>query len=237
LERPDVRLALSVAALAMLAHGQPAPYRPIPFPPVDEARNDPQLAAFRDTLLGIAKRRVVEELVAVASATVQIDGEPFAARLRRDFTDRVTPPWDAFREALSLGGAFTTTRGAIRGRREFCAPYVYGTFPSTLPPWIGGENLPRAITRSTTPVFEAPDRSSRVLARLGHVIVEYLDHVPPEAAEPNDRGWVLIALSPTRKGYVSADAARSPRDWHVCLANEAGRWQISAAAVDEFSME
>ena len=93
------------------------------------------------------------------------------------------------------------------------------------------------ITRSQTPVYAAPNRLSGAIGKVGHSIVEYLDHVPPAAATPKDSGWVLIALSPATKGYVSADAARSPRDWHVCLAKEAGRWRISAFDVDEFPME
>ena len=117
-----MRAALSVAAFMILVHSQPALYRPIPFAPVDEAGKDPELVAFREALLGAAKRRAVTALVESASETVKVDGEPFAVRLRRDFTDKVTPPWDDFSGALSLGGAFTTTRGAIRDRREFCAP-------------------------------------------------------------------------------------------------------------------
>jgi hypothetical protein len=37
--------------------------------------------------------------------------------------------WASIERPLLLGGAFTTTRGAVHGRREFCAPYPYASFP------------------------------------------------------------------------------------------------------------
>ena len=33
------------------------------------------------------------------------------------------PSWAHLESALALGGSFTTTRGRVEQRREFCAPY------------------------------------------------------------------------------------------------------------------
>jgi hypothetical protein len=106
---------------------------------------------------------------------------------------------------LSLGGSFTASGSAQPGRREFCAPYVYSAFPTTLPPWIGGENLPWAVIREQTPVYERQDVSSRVIGRIGPAIVEFISAVEPGLIKPGDHGWV------TRTGTLLARLATPSR--------------------------
>ena len=222
-----MRAALVVLAFA-IAVGQPPEYRPIPFPPVDAARKDNDLAAFREHVRAIAKRRSIADLVTVTSKTVEDQGEPLASRLRRDFLEIGAPHWQRLLGALRLGGAHTVTRGAVAGRAEFCAPYVYAAFPGTLPPWIGGESLPWVVTAPNAPVHEKPNVTSTVIGRVGPAIVEYFDEVPSHARTPPDSGWVLIALTASARGFVSREVARSPSDWHVCFAKENDDWRVSA---------
>ena len=228
---------ISVLAVMVLTVTQPAPYRPIPFAPVDQAKDEPELVVFRQRLIDVAERRAVDELLSLASQTTQTEGSTTVSSLRREFTEVVPPPWQAFKEALSLGGAFTTTRGAVRGRREFCAPYVYSAFPSTLPEWIGGEQLPWVIVRADAPVYARPSLSSPLVARTGHAIVEFLDHIGPGLVAKADPGWVHIALSPKRRGFVTEDSARSPEDWHVCMAREDGGWRVTEFARFRFELQ
>ena len=187
-------------------------------------------------LLDIAKRGAIDELVAAASGTTSNSGETTATRIRRDFTEVVTPPWREFAAVLSLGGAFTTTRGAVRGRQEFCAPYVYAAFPEALPVWIGGEQLPWVVTKANTKVYTRTSTSSRVVATLNPSIVEKLDALPPGVVKSGDEGWVLVAVTHTLRGFVRGSAAQSPDDWHVCLAKEADGWRISEFTLYRFAM-
>lgn len=234
-----MRIALFILALTAFSYGQRVVYTPIPFPPVDEADEDAELERFRSEVVSAAKRRSLDGLVALASRETKVDLEPVAARLTRDFTEIVQPPWDQFIGALELGGTFTTTRDAVRGRREFCAPYVYSDFPSALPTWAETGLLPSAIIKPNTPVYERPTTSSPVMGRLGYAIVESISSIAAEASTPPDRGWASVTLTmfPTTRGYVSGDAIRSPDDWHVCFAKESVGWRISRFSPTGFMLE
>jgi hypothetical protein len=189
-------------------------------------------------LLDIAERRSVPELVAAASSQkITNSTDSVASRLSRDFTEKVEPPWRQFVDALRLGGAFTTTRGTVAGRREFCAPYVYSAFPEDIPNSIGALELPWAIVRSNTPVYAAPSKSAKVVGRLGYALVEFLDYFPPGVVSAGDPGWVHVTVTESRRGFVVGDAARSPEDWHVCLAREPDGWRIVEFSQDRFELK
>jgi hypothetical protein len=134
--------------------------------------------------------------------------------------------------ALALGGTFTTSRGAVPGRREFCAPYVYSAFPEELPRWLEGEENPWAIIGSNVPVREQPRPSARVLTRLSWELVKadgWRD------ADPKGRlQWANVTLPDGRSGYVQEGQIRPTTDYHVCFAKIDGRWLMTSFARDEY---
>ena len=167
-----MRAALVVLAFA-IAVGQPPEYRRSGFPPVDAARKDNDLAAFREHVRAIAKRRSIADLVTVTSKTVEVQGEPLASRLRRDFLEIGARALGAIARRAALGWrAHGHTRGGRRPRGILRARYVSAAFPGTLPPWIGGESLRWVVTAPNAPVHEKPNVTSTVIGRVGPAIVE-----------------------------------------------------------------
>lgn len=223
---------------------QPAGYAPIPFGPIDEAVTDPTLSRFRSELTEIVERRALEDLMRIVepTASMQTRGSN-AETFLRDFVDSGDELWPILRRVLALGGTFTTSRGAVVGRREFCAPYVYSAFPVTLPEWIGGETYPWAITGRNVAVRKAPTVASPVVARLSYVLVEYKSQQdnsvnPTDPPRPNmfQPTWIQVAITPERFGWVHGALIRSPQDWHVCMARIGNRWLISEFVRGEFDL-
>jgi hypothetical protein len=131
--------------------------------------------------------------------------------------------------ALALGGVFTTTRGAERGRREFCAPYVYAAYPSELPQELQGETLPWVILGNEVPVHARPDARSSVIQRLSYSLV--FANGPAVAGGSNGSTWQEVELGKT-VGYVDRSMLRSPTDYYVCMAKFGENWLITDITSD-----
>lgn len=195
--------------------------RHFPFPFVDEAGQDPEFKAFRDRLERDAKK---PDLQALSSAMTP------ALRTR-------WPGWletIAYHTAriLSLGGSFTTTRGAVPGRREFCAPYVYSAFPNELPSAIEGEADPWAIVGAHVPGRAQPRPTARVLTNLSWELVKaggWLDRDPQRRLQ-----WARVDLLDGRRGYVQEGQIRAATDYHVCFARIDGHWLMTKFANDQY---
>jgi hypothetical protein len=103
-------------------------------PPLDEAAQDPTFDEFRTRLIAAVKARDAKFVIDAAVPLLQqrfkeglaLPPSAFAGPARED------AEWRELERVLLLGGSFTTTRGARRGRREFCAPYAYSTYPTQL---------------------------------------------------------------------------------------------------------
>lgn len=226
--------AWTIAALISLCglQGEPAAQsappgiRPVfPFPLVDQAKQDPEFAAFRDSLLAAARKR---------------DASALAASMDRELQSRehawLSPPFSntiAFEveRALALGGAFTETRGAVLGRREFCAPYVYGAFPNQLPDFLDGEGDPWAIVGSHVPVRAQRSPSARTVTYLSWELVKadaWLDADPESHLR-----WAEVTLPSGRSGFVQELQIRRTTDYHVCFAKIDGAWRMTTFARDQ----
>jgi hypothetical protein len=75
--------------------------------------------------------------------------------------------------ALALGGAFTTDHGAQDGRREFCAPYAYSSYPR-LPGDLQdatGDGLAWPVLGTNVAVRDQPSIKARIIARLDYNLV------------------------------------------------------------------
>jgi hypothetical protein len=204
--------------------------------PVDQAAQDPSLKRTRDALLEAVKSRDAAAVLQYVSPTVVVDASEAAGgqgweTLANSLSVKLGAQhehadWIGLDAALSLGGAFTTTRGAVFGRREFCAPYVFGAFPETLPDSVQGENSPWALTRKDVDVRQAPDASSPLIAKLSYALLQAPGdvHRDPKTA----RMWQAVELPGGREAFVPADAIWNPAGYHVCMAKIDGRWLVSA---------
>lgn len=196
-----------------------------PFPLVDEAKQEPEFAAFRAGLL-----------VAVKNRDPKAIAEAMSPALRDRQRGLFVPPFIntiayETERALALGGSFTTTRGAVFGRREFCAPYVYSAFPNVLPDALEGEVDPWAIIDAHVPVRAQRRPTAGVIAYLSWELVRasgWLD------ADPESRRrWAEVTLPDGRHGYVPEGKIQPPDDYHVCFAKIDGRWLMTAFERDQ----
>ena len=127
--------AFVVGCLAGAAETPPGGATSPRFPllPVDEATHDNSLLKFRAELIAAVKRRDVEGVMRNVDANVDRSRDKDALRGRLSWNGGDNPSWAHLESALALGGSFTTTRGRVEQRREFCAPYTYSTYPWPVP--------------------------------------------------------------------------------------------------------
>jgi len=223
-------LVVAIFAVASIGLGQ-SPRLP-QLLPVDAATEDESLRIARDAALAAAKTRNVDALMTLVSPTVFIGEGPNAPGatqrvLRESLADPKYQWWQGLEDALSHGGAFTTTRGAMAGQREFCAPYFYATFPMELPDAVQGERTPWVVIDKDVAVHAAPDAKSRVLARWSYVIVQANGGEQEDAKIPGVR-WQSVDFPEDSESFVLANKIRNPEGYHVCFAKEWGKWRISA---------
>ncbi len=196
--------------------------------PVDEALSDASLVEFRRALIGALRAGDVDHVL--GGMTPQLMGSRqghWRAIPRRDLGS--SGAWVEFQRLLAMGGSFTTTRGAVLGRREFCAPYVYSAFPERpLPDSIAGEVDPWVILGEKVPVYAERHTRSKVLLHLSHAIVR----TGGGLLGPGQDGtfWAPLHLPDDREGFVIAEQIRSPSDYHACFAKIDGAWRITAFA-------
>jgi hypothetical protein len=202
--------------------------------PTDEAAQDPALMTVRQQVLAAAKNRNARSLMFYVSSRVMLEGvmaegDANWRALDRVLADKDDSNWTEIPRALNLGGAFTTTRGAVLGRREFCAPYPYAALPERVPDAVLGERPPWVITEKDVEVHSSPDLRSAVLGRLSYSMVQ------ANGAERRDARdasvvWQTINLPDEKEGFVVASTIWFPGGYHVCFARDGGQWTISAIA-------
>jgi hypothetical protein len=216
-----VSLVLAIGVAPTGAQGTSgAQLRHFPFPFVDEAVRDPELRAFRDQLQRDLK---VSNLTALAEAMVP--------SLRSDWEGSLPTIAYQAQRALALGGAFTMTRGAVRGRREFCAPYVYAALPNDVPAAIDDEGVPWAIVGDHVPMRAQPQPTARVTAYLSWELVKtgtWYDDPQRHLL------WAQVHLPDGRAGWVQEAQIRNATDYHVCFAKIDGRWLMTQFARDQY---
>lgn len=212
---------------------QPSRQLRFPFPPVDEARLDPGFKAFRDRFIAAVKARDVSVVLKLMSPQLRSKLESWLSRPRSDFIGGAEQvDWGEFDRLLALGGSFTTWRGAVDGRREFCAPYVYSAYPSRIPAPIEGENDPWVIIKAHVPVRAEPSLKARVVTYLSYELVKADGWLGPD--QENGLQWAEVALLNGREGYVREGDIRDPTDYHACFAKVDGQWLMTAFARDVY---
>jgi hypothetical protein len=187
-------------------------------PPQDEAALDPELATFRDRLLRALKGRDLKAILEIAAP---------APRQRLEVSASIGPQaedWIHLERALTLGGTFTTTRGAVRGRREFCAPYTYSAYPTRpVPEDLAGEVDPWVIIGPKIELRLEPQSGAPRLITLSHELVK----LSGESRDGGDPFWFGVVAPDGREGWVRSSEIRDPEDYHVCFARVDGQWLIS----------
>jgi hypothetical protein len=199
--------------------------------PVDEALSEPALAAIRARLVAALERKDLGTVASVLSGVPEPDRSPMplVAQLAQD--DEMQK---GILEALKYGGAFTTERGRQPGRREFCAPYPYATYPNVgdNEPWIA--EAPGIVLGRDVAVHERPTKQSPVIARLTHAIVGSEGTLV--GLDDLRSTWVLITLPGPREGYVLDAEIWRPDEYHVCFEKSSNGWVVSTVGKDTFQV-
>lgn len=208
--------AVSLAALALGAssnadHVRNGQRARVPFPPVDEAVRDIELSAVRGALIRAAlagDRAAFIELVADEFGGGEPARSATLSGLREEYFARTAA-------LLASGGIFVKDD-------YFCAPYWHHSRlrSVTLPTHMVQELWPSAVLVPETPVFEGPDATTRVVARLGLELVDVVDY--PVG------GFAKIVVAPDVNGFVRLDAvSKQNSDEEACFAKRDGRWRLA----------
>lgn len=206
--------------------------------PIDEAEKDEGLLEFRNRLISAVKVRNAEFVL--EAAVDELRGQLRALALPKTAfagPSYEAADWPELEELLRLGGSFTTTRGRVFGRREFCAPYVYSAYPQRdviafLLEKLAGRDenptsLPSVILGSKVPARRRPEQDARIVEHLSHDLLL----VREERGTPPD--WYSVYLSDTVFAWVRAGQIRSPLDYHACFATIDGRWRLTEFEKDK----
>lgn len=212
------RLALLLAPLACKGEVKPPDTAPLPAlagwgeaRPVDEATRDASLAAVRDTLLDIARRRDSAALAAHLAPTIKFSfgdsqGGPagfFAHWKQYQSMDKL---WATLIDVLEHGGRMADPN-------SFLAPWTFQALPDSL------DAFEYLVVRDSNVVMYATASSDSALGTLSFDIVH-------ANGSPTDSLWRAIRLKDGRSGFVESKSIRSPVDYRIGLRKMGGRWMI-----------
>ena len=213
-----LRLCLMTLSVLALIAAEPLA-RPVK--PIDQARNDKDLADTRDRFANAVARK---DFIAVAGFIAEDarvgagSGMPaLVAWLRRD-----PALWEELARALALGGRMPRPG-------EFEAPYTQFVRERGVPPEELGVVIGRGI-----PVHETPNERSQVLARYSHetavvkrwwVADTFAEATKADAPAPEP--WVEIQLpSSKRPGYMQKRWVRWVGALRIGFAKRGGQWLV-----------
>lgn len=231
---PPIGIGTILMLLACVGRGEvrgaTAQSSPVQVKPVDEASEDSVFSAYRSALRTAVRDRDVAALLTAVAPDLR---SRLAEWLdpKRALHGGEKEDWRELEQLLALGGTFTATRGAVKGRREFCAPYVYSAYPWPVPSGYGSEVDPSVLLEADVAVHAAPSSTSPVLTRLSYALVQEVGGGYPGDGRPGPT-WTLVILQDDREGYVLDTQIRSPTDYHACFAQIEGRWQMVRFARD-----
>lgn len=220
-------IASTIVWVSLTGQDRPAQDSPSPVvrvDPVDEAARSPSFVRFRQLFIAAVGAHDAAAVLAMTEQTI-----------RRDFQNSLPEPgrasdpsdstWTHLKDLLALGGAFTTNRGVKRGRDEFCAPYVYSSYPYPLPDALSGGLDPWVILTDSAAVRLAPSLTAPVVASLDHQLVKAMAGKIPSRPGPGPT-WAVVQLPSIDEGYVLDTEIRSPDDYHACFAEIDGEWMM-----------
>ena len=185
--------------------------------PIDEANQNPDFRAFRDSLLAAVERKDLDFLLDHMDDQVRVnfgadhgkgDFIKFWKLNERPEESRL---WYELKKVLRLGGAFSDEE-----KTSFTAPYLYTSFPKSF-----DEFLYAAIIDSVVYLREEPDSNSAVLDTLRYAVVK-------KASEFWTRySWTRIETLSGIKGYIESRNIRSPLDFRARFVKINGKWKMT----------
>jgi hypothetical protein len=205
-----------------------APQRDVPrLSPVDEGASDPEFRAYRERLLAAVRARDERALIALVAPDIFLSfggGEQGAGAFRttRKLWSRESEIWRELEEILTKGGVF---RVITEERRQFCAPYVFASFPEE---YDGFMNV--AVTEPAAPLHAEPRDDSKVLATLAYEIVKPALFQPPELNHEDEHktpDWRKVETFDGITGYIRESAIRSPLGYRACFEPRDGAWAMT----------
>jgi hypothetical protein len=179
--------------------------------PVDEATRNASLAAVRDTLLAIARRRDSSALAAHLSPTIKFsfgdsEGGPAGFFAHWNKYQSMDSLWVKLVDVLEHGGR-------MQGADSFTAPWTFTALPDSL------DAFEYAVVRDSNVVVRANrEANGEALGTLSYDIVRVL--------APASAGMREITLPDGRKGFVAANAIRGPVEYRIGLRRSGTRWLI-----------
>jgi hypothetical protein len=222
------RLAWAVGSLLLAAALAASGSQSRKLYPVDEAPKDPSFLAFRQQLIGAAKRRDQRFLLSHLDPHIVVN--PFTDPLIgvKWFKEEWHPEdpkselWVELLDVLSLGGSFRRSEALADGRvptgRQFVAPYVASRWPDR----FAVEHY-SAIIGKHIPVRAQPKAAAPVVDVVSYEIVKAEEE---QLAQSNR--WVKITTPRGKRGYVAADQIRNAQDTEAHFAKRHGRWMLIA---------
>jgi hypothetical protein len=176
--------------------------------PIDEAKRDASLVAFRSNLLQIVARRDRQALLRHVAPDIRTSFGDGGGR--RDFerqwklNSKTSPLWKELGSILRLGGGFQG--------QGFWAPYVFAKWPEKYDPF---EHF--AVVTPNEPLR----RGGRTVASLKYAIVRGLPDRAP-------KGYRSVQVVDGAKGQVREAALRSPIGWRAAMEKRGGKWMLTA---------
>jgi len=182
--------------------------------PVDAARDYPDLAAYRDTLLAAVKRRDADAVIALVDPKIRTSfgGGGGVKALRESL--KQPGNWDDLEQLLSLGGTF---QGESRDR-SFWAPYVYSAWPDA---YDAFESL--AVIADGVALRETASPDGTIIATLSYDIVTI-------AGGPSSKPSAFrhVKTADGRTGWVESSKVRSPIGYRAGFMIQDGKWRMNA---------
>lgn len=187
--------------------------------PVDEAARDPELVAFRETMLAAVRAGNIDAVVLMADPAIRTTFG--AGGGAADFRRMLREPGmlRELEQVLTLGGSFRDD-GA---NASFWAPYVYSAWPDAHDPW---DSL--AVVSENVPLLPAPDPGTAPDALLSYDIVERVSPPQPLAAGATPPPFIEVLTADERRGWVATRSVRSHVAYRAGFIKSDGKWRINA---------
>jgi hypothetical protein len=181
--------------------------------PVDEAAKDPSFVTFRASLIKIVDGKDRHKLLKILDPQIKSSfGGNGGIREFKEYWKIESPNsrlWGVLKTVLSMGGTFSS-------RDQFCAPYVFASFPEELDSfeWV-------AIIAVDVPLRSEAHPDAPIIARLSHALVRKL-------GDDEDGKWINVEAVGIGKGFVDRLFVRSPLDWRACFSKRKNGWVMAS---------
>ena len=210
------KIAIAIFILASAVSSQERFVRP-----VDEAKLDPSLVAFRTKLIAAAERRDAKFILSVLDPKIELSfgGDSGVKDFKKiwEIEKSDSKFWEEFLPVIKNGGLFC--RDGAKRTNTFFAPYTFNSFPEDLDPFEHS-----AIFGSNVNLRERPDANSAIVASLSYNVVKV----------ENDEGgtkapeWYRVKTLGGLAGYVKAEYVRSPIAYRAGFEKKRGVWKMIA---------